>query len=96
MKKDMKLGVNLMNKSVIKEMIKEVTGLEVEIEMNAIDGLGNFFLYIMKSCIKVCVYTSTGHVAATVDIVHVVVVAVEPTNMKEEIEIDVATNNKLY
>jgi len=41
-----------------------------------------------------CVYTSTGHVAATVDIVHVVVVAVEPTNMTEEIEIDVATNNK--
>jgi len=94
MKKDMKLDVNLMNKSVIKEMIKEVTGLEVEIEVNVTDGLGNFFLYIMKLCIKVCVYLSTGHVAATVDIVHVVAVAVEPTNMIEEIEIDVVTNNK--
>jgi len=45
MKKDTKLGVNLMNKSVINEMIKEVTGLELEIEMNVTDGLGNFFLY---------------------------------------------------
>jgi len=45
MKKDMKLGVNLMNKNVINEMIKKVTGLEVEIEMNVTDGLGNFFLY---------------------------------------------------
>lgn len=45
MRKDMKLVVNLMNKSVINEMIKEVTGLEVEIEMNVTDGLGNFFLY---------------------------------------------------
>jgi len=43
-----------------------------------------------------CVYASTDHVAATVDIVHVVAVAVEPTNMTEEIEIDVATNNKWY
>jgi len=46
MKEDMKLGINLINKGVIKEMIKEVTGLEVEIEMNVIDGgLGNFILY---------------------------------------------------
>jgi len=41
-----------------------------------------------------CVYTSTGHVAARVNIIHVVIDAVEPTNMTEEIEIDVATNNK--
>lgn len=46
MKKDMKLGVNLMNKSVVNEMTKEVTGLEVVIEMNVTDGLGTFlFLY---------------------------------------------------
>jgi len=47
MKKDMKLGVNLTNKSVVNEMIKEVIGLEVEIEMNVTDSLGNYF-YIMK------------------------------------------------
>lgn len=46
MKKDMKLGVNLMNKSVIKEMIKEVIGLEVEIEMNVTDDLGKILLLI--------------------------------------------------
>jgi len=40
------------------------------------------------------VYKSTGHVAATVDIVHIVLVAVEPTNMTEGTEIGVAANNK--
>lgn len=40
MKKDTKLDVNLMNKSVAKETIKEVTDLEVVIEVIVIDGLG--------------------------------------------------------
>lgn len=48
MKKDMKLVVNLMNRSVINEMIKEVTGLEVEIEMNVTDGLGKFFFVFLN------------------------------------------------
>lgn len=42
MKKDMKLGVNLMSKSVLKEMIKEVIDLEVKIEMVAADDLGKY------------------------------------------------------
>jgi len=46
MKKDMKLGVNLMNKSVISDMIKEFTGLEVEIKMNVTGGLGIFFFIL--------------------------------------------------
>lgn len=43
MKKDMKLGVNLMSKNVLKGMIKEVTDLEVKNEMIAIGDLGKFF-----------------------------------------------------
>lgn len=40
MKKGTKHGVNLMNKSVLKGMIKEVTDLEVEIEMIVIGDPG--------------------------------------------------------
>jgi len=40
MKKDMKLGVNLMSKNVLKEMIKEVTDLEVKTEVIVIGDLG--------------------------------------------------------
>lgn len=47
MKKDMKLGVNLMSKSAIKERIKEAIGLEVENEMTAIDDLGRIMLIIL-------------------------------------------------
>lgn len=38
----------------------------------------------------------TGHVVATADIVHVVVAAVEVTNMIEEIEIDDVIRFKLF
>lgn len=40
MKKDMKLGVNLTNKSDIKERIKEVIDLEVKNEVIVISDLG--------------------------------------------------------
>lgn len=40
MKKDTKLVVSLMSKNVLKEMIKEVTDLEVKIEMIVTVGLG--------------------------------------------------------
>lgn len=40
MKKDTKLGVNLMNKNVIKEMIKEVIDQEVLIGVIVTDDLG--------------------------------------------------------
>lgn len=46
MKKDTKLGVNLMSKSAIKERIKEAIDLEVENEMTAIDDLGRIMLII--------------------------------------------------
>lgn len=53
MKKDMKLGVNLMSKSVQKEMIKEVIDREVKIEMVAADDLGKYsivkFLFYLLS-----------------------------------------------
>lgn len=40
MKKDVKLGVNLMSKSVIEEMIRGVTDLEVQIAVTVIEDLG--------------------------------------------------------
>jgi hypothetical protein len=45
MKKDMKLAVSLMSKNVSKEMIKEVTDLEVKIEMIVTDDLGQYKTY---------------------------------------------------
>lgn len=47
MKKDMKLVVSLMNKNVLKEMIKEVTDLEAKNEMIATDGLGKTVGYLI-------------------------------------------------
>lgn len=47
MKKDTKLGVNLMSKSATKERIKEATDLEVENEMTVIDDLGRIMLIIL-------------------------------------------------
>lgn len=44
MKKGMKLGVNLMNKNVVKKMKNEVIDQEVQIEVIVTDDLGTVVL----------------------------------------------------